>query len=158
MSDCTVRESVPFDLAKILEIERANPSAAHWNDAAYHELWNHPESTRVGFVAETDGEIAGFVVAHEIAGEWELENLAVRPDLQRKGIARALLRKLDVLLMRAGAARIILEVRESNLPARKLYEGNGFAVIGRRNCYYHNPEEDALLFEKKFVVPSMKIR
>ncbi|HEY3930039.1 MAG TPA: ribosomal protein S18-alanine N-acetyltransferase [Candidatus Koribacter sp.] len=158
MSDCFIRESTPLDLPAILEIERANPSAAHWNEAAYAELWNNPETTRIGFVAEFDGVIAAFVVAHNVTDDWELENIAVRPDAQRQGIARALIGKLDEVLKKAGAERILLEVREGNSAARQLYESNGFVIVGRRKSYYQSPQEDALLFEKNFTHPSMKIR
>jgi [ribosomal protein S18]-alanine N-acetyltransferase len=40
---------------------------------------------------------------------------------------------------------VLLEVRESNLGARRLYEKLGFSQQGRRSNYYHEPEEDALL-------------
>ena len=41
---------------------------------------------------------------------------------------------------------VLLEVRESNTPARRLYEKLGFALEGRRPGYYQDPGEDALLF------------
>jgi len=40
---------------------------------------------------------------------------------------------------------VLLEVRESNLAARKLYEKLGFSEEGRRSNYYHEPREDAML-------------
>jgi ribosomal-protein-alanine N-acetyltransferase len=49
---------------------------------------------------------------------------------------------------RAGATRIFLEVRESNLGARRFYEQRGFAVTGRRLRYYRQPDEDALLMAR----------
>jgi ribosomal-protein-alanine N-acetyltransferase len=47
---------------------------------------------------------------------------------------------------RAVASKIFLEVRESNLPARRLYEKHGFHETGRRRGYYQNPAEDAILY------------
>ena len=44
-----------------------------------------------------------------------------------------------------GATRATLEVRASNVGARRLYERLGFAVAGLRRRYYTNPEEDALI-------------
>ena len=46
----------------------------------------------------------------------------------------------------ACASKIFLEVRESNQPARRLYEKHGFREIGRRRRYYQNPLEDAILY------------
>jgi ribosomal-protein-alanine N-acetyltransferase len=42
-------------------------------------------------------------------------------------------------------------VRESNTAARRLYEKLGFSEIGRRKAYYHNPQEDAILYSKTLV-------
>ena len=44
-----------------------------------------------------------------------------------------------------GLAFLTLEVRQSNAPARALYESCGFAVVGTRRGYYEKPREDALL-------------
>ena len=48
------------------------------------------------------------------------------------------------------ASRILLEVRESNLAARRLYEKHGFRESGRRPKYYSNPIEDAILYTLRF--------
>lgn len=158
MSEFSIRESVPFDLDAILKIERENASAAHWNEDAYAELWDNPETKRICFVAECDGLLLGFVVAHEVADDWELENIAVALSAQNLGIGSALFERLIEVLSKAAAERLLLEVRESNVAARRLYESKQMVVTGRRKNYYHNPEEDALLFEKKITNLSMKIR
>jgi ribosomal-protein-alanine N-acetyltransferase len=41
-----------------------------------------------------------------------------------------------------------LEVRASNDPALKLYRGMGFSLVGRRDGYYRNPTEDAVLLTR----------
>ena len=46
-----------------------------------------------------------------------------------------------------GAEQIFLEVRQSNTPARALYEKNGFTAIGLRKKYYKDPVEDAVLMQ-----------
>ena len=47
--------------------------------------------------------------------------------------------------MTTGARAATLEVRSSNVAARGLYEGLGFAVEGVRRDYYQHPREDALI-------------
>jgi ribosomal-protein-alanine acetyltransferase len=42
-----------------------------------------------------------------------------------------------------------LEVRSSNISALKLYKSNGFIESGIRKDYYNNPNEDAIIMEKK---------
>jgi len=48
------------------------------------------------------------------------------------------------------ASAILLEVRESNLPARRLYEKHGFREVGRRRVYYQDPADDAVLYALRF--------
>jgi ribosomal-protein-alanine N-acetyltransferase len=158
MNQWSIRPSTPFDLEAILQIERVNPSAAHWREEVYRQIWNNPEADRVCFVADDDGELLGFVVGRSILGEWELENLAVAPGRQGSGIGTALLKKLLEVVANAMGNRLFLEVRESNLVARKLYETHGFRGCGRRKNYYADPPEDALLFEKKFAELNVNIR
>ena len=47
-----------------------------------------------------------------------------------------------------GARSALLEVRASNLAARRLYEKHGFVVEGVRRRYYSHPPEDAVLMRK----------
>ena len=55
-------------------------------------------------------------------------------------------------LMKMGGVRsVLLEVRESNLPAQKCYERAGFTVVGRRKNYYELPKEDALLMGRQLI-------
>ena len=63
-------------------------------------------------------------------------NLAVVPELRRRGTAQALLQALQERLAARGIGSLTLEVRASNLPAQRLYTAAGFACIGRRPNYY----------------------
>ena len=47
-----------------------------------------------------------------------------------------------------GGRSAFLEVRESNMVARKLYEHTGFVFVGRRENYYAEEHEDALLMAR----------
>lgn len=74
--------------------------------------------------------------------ECEILNLAVDPQFRRRGIARCL-----VSLAIAAPRTVFLEVRESNAPARKLYEGAGFRVITSRETYYNDTHESAIVMK-----------
>lgn len=93
---------------------------------------------------------AGFGVVSLLRQERlaELEIIAVRPQLQRRGIGAALMRELLEAARRGEAQTMRLEVRRSNAPAIALYCRQGFQESGRRPGYYSAPAEDALLFEK----------
>jgi ribosomal-protein-alanine N-acetyltransferase len=76
--------------------------------------------------------------------EREILNVAVAPDHRRRGIARALMKHE---LARGGT--FFLEVRESGLPARKLYKSLGFMQVGIRKEYYEFPRESAIVLRRK---------
>ena len=83
-----------------------------------------------------------------VLDELTLNTLAVDAAYRRQGIARRLWNAVAELT--AGMCRVCyLEVRESNLPARTLYESLGFVQNGYRPRYYQQPEEAAVLMEKK---------
>jgi ribosomal-protein-alanine N-acetyltransferase len=130
------------DVPAILAIEQQSPNAAHWTPAQYRTL----VASGVVLVAEKAGKLGAFICAKVVAGEWEIENIAVAPEFQRRGIADQLVRALIQRADSAGAASILLEVRKSNLPARRLYEKHEFREEGRRRAYYKDPVEDAVLY------------
>lgn len=102
-------------------------------------------------VCETEKSVvAGYVGSHLVCGEGYVDNVAVSPDFRRQGVARLLLRSLSEICKRERAEFLTLEVRESNQPARRLYEGLGFQEAGRRRGFYTQPTEDALLLTKRF--------
>lgn len=158
MSAFFIRKAIPGDLPAILKIERVNASAAHWPASEYERLFENSGMHRLALVAEVANTVSGFVIAREVAAEWELENIAVAPDLQGEGVGAGLLKASMEEIRGAGGTKLMLEVRESNLAARRLYERAELEVCGRRKQYYQQPPEDALLFEKKLTELSMKIR
>ena len=78
----------------------------------------------------------GFIVGMLMGSEAELLTLAVDPQRQREGIATELLQEFESLCRSNTVKKIILEVVETNIPARKLYETNSFIVQGARKDYY----------------------
>jgi len=145
-----IRSAALNDVPAILAIERQAPGAAHWTSEQYTKL----VAGGVVLVAEPAtgeaGKLCGFVCAKTVAGEWEIENVVVSAGFLRRGIANELLRALIQRAKSEAASAILLEVRESNPPARGLYEKNGFRQVGRRPAYYRNPVEDAILYALRF--------
>ena len=80
------------------------------------------------------------------SGEGYVTNIATLPAYRRQGIAKALIKTA----MQNEMEFITLEVRESNIPAFRLYEKLGFSEVGRRPNYYSNPVEDAILMTRYF--------
>ena len=144
----TVRPAKLEDLPALLAIEQAATTAAHWPAEQY--------STRLAeghiLLAENEVSVCGFICARVAAGEWEIENIVVAAGQRRRGAGEELLRALIATSRDAGGVAVLLEVRDSNVPARRLYEKHGFRVSGRRRQYYREPSEDAVLY-KLVVVP-----
>ena len=68
--------------------------------------------------------------------EAEILTLATHPDHRRQGLASALLAGFEAQARDWGVTHAFLEVAEDNRPARALYEGQGYAEVGRRRAYY----------------------
>lgn len=100
---------------------------------------------RILWVIEDDSKLQAFLVARFSAEECELENLVVAETQRRRGLASELLLALIASAREHNLERILLEVRESNEGARALYEKFGFRENGKRNAYYRQPPEDAIL-------------
>ena len=103
-------------------------------------------------VAMDGYRLAGYVGSQTVLGETDMMNLAVDPEYRRKGVGKALVLALIEALRRRESRCLTLEVRDSNAPARTLYEALGFAEIGRRRNYYRNPKEDALIYKKEWTL------
>lgn len=100
-----------------------------------------------------DGDhLAGYVGSQSVLGWADMMNLAVSPDYRRQGIGKELVLRLIEQLKENKVTCLTLEVRVSNHPAIALYESIGFAMVGKRPGYYHNPKEDALILRKEWEV------
>jgi ribosomal-protein-alanine N-acetyltransferase len=77
--------------------------------------------------------------------EAHVTTFAVLPAWRRQGIGARLLLALIELAEEVGASVATLEVRLSNLDARRLYERFGFRPVGVRPRYYSDNNEDALI-------------
>ena len=101
-------------------------------------------------VAMAGNVVAGYVGSQTVLGESDMMNLAVRGEFRRQGVARDLVLALIDGLNQRGSHCLTLEVRDSNAPARKLYEKLGFVQVGIRPNYYQHPREDGQILRKEW--------
>ena len=99
-------------------------------------------------VAEENGVICGYLNSTYLFEELNLNRIAVSPDFRRRHDGASLLEALVDFCTARGLTRLMLEVREGNLPARRLYESFGFISLGERKNFYQNPVENALLLTR----------
>ena len=131
------------DLPAVHEIERASFDAP-WPPEAYR---NDLETNRLAqyLVARVGDEVAAYGGMWLMVDEGHIITFAVHPDWRRQRIGERLLIAFLDLALERGAHEATLEVRLSNLPARRLYEKYGFRPVGLRPRYYSDNGEDALI-------------
>jgi [ribosomal protein S18]-alanine N-acetyltransferase len=139
-----VRPATREDVARVWQIERAS-FADPWSERSFHELLDQPHVYfRVLADGDTD-EALGYVVAWFVVSEAEIANVAVAPDARGRKLGGRLLDDVLSAARSRGVTEAFLEVRDSNVAARALYESRGFAAVGRRRGYYVRPREDAIV-------------
>jgi ribosomal-protein-alanine N-acetyltransferase len=122
----------------------------NYSSSFYRELYSRFPETFI--VAETDGDVQGYIMCRVERGFSKLRNLsparllhvvsiATREMYRRKGIAKALMFEAMKKGRRVRGHRVLLEVRVGNEPAIKLYEGLGFTKTKRNYGYYLDGED-----------------
>jgi ribosomal-protein-alanine acetyltransferase len=139
-----IRRMSPSDAASVAAILHESPEASHWSVNAIVES----AGNGVGWVAEQEDQISGFLIGRAVADEFEILNMAVRQVHRRRGIASQLVKVAVEWSRSSGARSAHLEVRASNTAAISLYARHGFVPSGCRANYYKNPVEDAILFTR----------
>jgi ribosomal-protein-alanine N-acetyltransferase len=123
--------------------------------AAYSHPWSEAslrqavEDTRRFHALVLRGPaLVGYCVFQLVADELHVHNVTVAPERRRNGLARRMLEHAFDVGRAAGARVALLEVRETNQPARALYAALGFDEVGHRRGYYVRPVEDAILLSR----------
>lgn len=91
---------------------------------------------------DSSGRTLGFTLARAASDEVELLLIAVDSHVRSRGIGRLLIEKVMEDARHRGASELYLEVRENNIPARRLYQSMGFIDVGRRVNYYTGANGD----------------
>ncbi len=141
-----IRPATPADIPTMMRLGGHSATAAQWSREQYERVFDDEGPRRIALVVEEAVGVQGFLVAKEVAGEWEIENIAVAGPARRRGLGTRLLGAFIDDARAEGASSVFLEVRESNHAARWLYEKWAFVENGRRPGYYTQPQEDAILY------------
>jgi ribosomal-protein-alanine acetyltransferase len=155
-----IRRAIPTDIPALIALEKQAATAAHWSPEQYEAVFSSEGPFRVVLLVEgssvedspiedarvKDARVQGFIVGRAVSEDWEIENIAVAGAVRHRGLGTRLLEEFIALARARGAQSVFLEVRESNLAARQLYEKYAFVETGRRKRYYCEPEEDAIVY------------
>ncbi|HVA93273.1 MAG TPA: ribosomal protein S18-alanine N-acetyltransferase [Candidatus Dormibacteraeota bacterium] len=140
-STLTVRRMTADDVPALMDILKNSPEASQWSREGLLEQ----ASSGAVWIAERGGQVCGFLAGRGVADEFEILNLAVARACRRGGVASRLVREGLDWSRTAGARRAYLEVRASNAAAIALYARHGFHPCGRRERYYRDPVDDAIV-------------
>jgi ribosomal-protein-alanine N-acetyltransferase len=131
------------DLPAVQEIERLSFTSP-WPPNAYRtEL----ESNRLAtyLVVRGDDRVIAYAGMWLMVDEAHVTTFAVHPLWRRRHVAERLLMAILDIAVHRRAREATLEVRLSNIAARRLYEKYGFRPVGIRPRYYTDDNEDALV-------------
>jgi ribosomal-protein-alanine N-acetyltransferase len=144
-----IRDATYNDLPRVLDIERLS-FPQPWSLNSFRRELSLSFSRLMVAVDDLpdpgSAVISGYLCRWLVAGESHILNVAVHPDFRRSGVGAALMAEAVAEAQVRKAQLMILEVRRSNLEARRLYRKFGFEERRLRRNYY-GPGEDALVME-----------
>lgn len=136
------REMRETDVPQVAAIEQVTFSRP-WKQEDFLDSLKLDSTLNVVAVSEEDDQVLGYCLCYQSFEEGNIVNVAVSEEARRKGIARKMLQYSMEQGQKRGMETFFLEVRISNEPAIRLYEGLGFERAGRRKNFYSAPVEDA---------------
>lgn len=115
-----------------------------WKEKDFSESLSDPARA---FFGCTEGErLLGYCGLQWSGEQGDILTIGVEPACRRKGAGAALMEEAIKECRKRGVKELFLEVRESNLAARGLYEKCGFTLLYARKNYYSDPKEDGLIY------------
>lgn len=151
-----IRWMIRRDMPEVLDIEKSSFELP-WSEEDFIRCLR--QRNCIGMVAEYDEQVIGFMVYELHRDKLHVLNLSVHPDWRRCEVGAQMVARLVNKLSQQRRNKIVLEVRESNLPAQQFFAAMGFRVVSTlRNYYEDTPEtnDDAYVFVYRFRVDKPK--
>jgi [ribosomal protein S18]-alanine N-acetyltransferase len=148
-STIRLRPMRPADMPAIMALEQELFPEDAWTREMFAAEFAQPAARRLYLVAEEADAVIGYGGMMFTGGpQADVVTLAVDPAHWGRGAGTALLRALIDAADVRGCAEVLLEVREDNPRARRLYQRNGFTEVGIRRGYYQPSGVDAVVMQK----------
>jgi len=139
-----IRWMIRRDMPEVLAIENQSFEFPWCEDDFLRSL---RQRNCIGMVAECDERIVGFMIYELHKNRLHILNFAVRAEFRRRGVGSQMIRKLIGKLSQQRRNKILLEVRETNLPAQLFFRSSGFRAISLLREFYEDTPEDAYLMQ-----------
>ena len=139
-----IRWMIRRDMPEVLGIENQSFEFPWCEDDFLRSL---RQRNCIGMVAECDERIVGFMIYELHKNRLHIMNFAVRAEFRRRGVGSQMIRKLIGKLSQQRRNKILLEVRETNLPAQLFFRSSGFRAISLLREFYEDTPEDAYLMQ-----------
>lgn len=145
----TIREMSTEDIKELLQLERTvYAGELPWTRSAFlAELYSRYAHLYLCVLYQN--KIIGFIGSRASLDDLHITHIAIHPDFQKKGIGSFLLKEVEAFGYRQHCQTISLEVRISNIDAKRLYRKLGYEAKKRMANYYRIGNEDALFMVKK---------
>src|SRR5262245_34555210 len=135
-----IRWMIRRDMPEVLAIEHAS-SDFPWCEEEFLRVLR--QRNCIGMVAEHGERVVGFMIYELHKSKLQVLNFAVAPDFRRQGVGQQMVAKLVGKLSSHRRTRIVLQVRETNLPAQLFYKVLGFRAVEVLRESYEDTGEDA---------------
>jgi ribosomal-protein-alanine N-acetyltransferase len=144
-----VRWMIRRDMAEVLEIEQGSFEFP-WAEEDFTYCLR--QRNCIGMVAEMAESVVAFMIYELHRSRLHVLNFAVRRSHRRLGIGRQMVDRLVGKLSPERRDRILLEVRERNLPAQLFFRDAGFMAISVLKNFYQDSTEDA--YQMQLLAPA----
>jgi ribosomal-protein-alanine N-acetyltransferase len=138
-------------------IRRDMPEVLAIEGGSFEFPWSEEDFIRclrqrncIGMVAEHNERVVGFMIYELHKNRLHILNFAVNEQLRRRGIGSQMVKKLTGKLSRERRNRIMLEIRETNLPAQLFFRDLGFRAVSVLRAFYEDTPEDAYLMQYRY--------
>lgn len=142
-----IRWMIRRDMPEVLAIEHASFDFP-WCEEEFLRVLR--QRNCIGMVAEHGERVVGFMIYELHKNRLYVLDFATHPDYRRQGVGQQMIAKLVGKLSSHRRTRIVLHVRESNLPAQLFYRNQGFRAVEVAREHYQDTAEDAYLMQYLF--------
>jgi [ribosomal protein S18]-alanine N-acetyltransferase len=145
-----LRPMTRADMTAIMALEQQLFPEDAWTPQMFAAEFAQPASRRLYLVAEDGTALVGYAGMMFTGGsQADVVTLAVNPARWGEGTGTALLMALVGEAEKRGFEEVLLEVREDNPRARRLYLRHGFTEVGIRRGYYQPSGVNAVVMRKE---------